>query len=143
MKNKAGSIPTYIGGIGVVLFGLVYAIKPSFMPYHAAAVEMPWEDVPYNFQRLFLTYMKAAASGWIALGVFVLYLQNKFNQNKEVWIPHICLTCAVIFATLGIYSAVSLNMTTPANPPIIPMFVFLTIFLVGFYFNLKYSKNHG
>ena len=54
MKNKAGSLLTYFSGAGVLIFGFIYLLKPSFMPYHAEAVMMPWEEVSPEFQRLFL-----------------------------------------------------------------------------------------
>jgi len=98
MKNKLGSLLTYMSMIGVFIFGFAYLLKPSFMPYHAEAVGMPWEDVPYNFQRLIWTYMKAASGGWIALGLVFSFLQFKFNQNKEVWIPFLLLVGGLIFA---------------------------------------------
>ncbi len=140
MKNQLGSIFTYLAQAGLLFFGLAYLLKSSFMPYHSEAVALAWEDVPYNFQRLIWTYMKAASAGWIALGVVFIYLQYKFNQNKEVWIPYLILVGGVIFGAIALYSAIGLRMTTPANAPVLPVVVILTVLIVGFFFNLRYSK---
>lgn len=141
MKNRFGSILTYIAQAGVLFFGLSYLIRSSYMPYHAEAVNLPWEEVPPAFQRLIWTYMKAASGGWIALGVVFIYLQYKFNQNKEAWIPYLILVGGLIFGAISLYAAIGLRMTTPANAPVLPVAVILTFLLIGFYFNLQYSKS--
>ncbi|MEO1653500.1 MAG: hypothetical protein AAFU64_08150, partial [Bacteroidota bacterium] len=107
---------------------------------HAQAVEMSWEEVPPAFQRLFLTYMKAASGGWIALGLVFMYMQYQFNQSKEKWIAYSILGGGMLFALVSLYTAIGLKINTPANPPLIPMLIIIAAMLFGFYFNLQYSK---
>ena len=141
MKNIAGNVFTYLSLAGVFAFGLLYLLKTSYMPYHGEAVGLTWKELPYEFQRLIWTYMKAASGGWIALGVVFGVLQYRFNQSKEVWMPYLILVGGLIFGIISIISAVGLKMTTPANAPVMPVIVILSLLLVGFVFNLKYSKS--
>ncbi len=141
MKNKLGSIFTYIAQIGVLAFGFAYFFKTSFMPYHGEAIGMTWDEVPYDFQRLIWTYMKAASGGWIALGLIFIYLQYKFNQNKEVWIARLILFGGFIFGAVSFHAALGLKLTTPANAPVMPVVIIFAFLLVGFYFNNKYAKS--
>ncbi|MEM6723821.1 MAG: hypothetical protein AAF598_07265 [Bacteroidota bacterium] len=140
MENRIGSILTYIAGLGVLVFGFVYLLKPSYMPYHAEAVGTSWSEVPPAFQRLFLTYMKAASGGWIALGLVFIYLQFRFNTSKAIWIPYVILIGGLLFAAISLYSAIGLKVTTPANPPLVPMFLIIGIMLTGFYFNWSFGR---
>ncbi len=140
MKNLTGSIFTYIALIGVFAFGLTYLLKPSFMPYQAEAVEMSWEEVPTNFQYLIRTYMIAASGGWLALGLVFFFLQNKFNKNREDWIPYLILVSGLIFGIISIYAALNLKMNTPANAPVMPIAGILGTLIVGFFFNIRYGK---
>ncbi len=52
--------------LGPIAFGLMYLLRPEFMPYHAGAVVMSWAEVPRAFQVLILGLMRAAAGAWLA-----------------------------------------------------------------------------
>jgi len=141
MKNGKGSLLTYISLVGVLVFGLVYLLKPSFMPYHADAVSMSWEQVPYDFQQLIWAIMKAASGGWIALGIVFGFLQFKFSQNRELWIPYLILAGGLIFGAASLIATIVLAQTTPADPPYIPVMIIMLFMLLGFFFNLRYASS--
>jgi len=56
--------------------GIVFVVRREFMPYHAAAVGMPWSGVPENFQILIIALLKFMGVTVITLSVaaFILIL---------------------------------------------------------------------
>lgn len=140
MKNKIGSILTYLSQLGVLFFGLAYLLREAYMPYHAEAVGLAWSELDYNMQRLIWTLMKAASGGWLVIAITFIFLQYKFNQTKELWIPNLILIGGLIFGAISFYAAMGLRMTTKANAPILPVIIILVVLLIGYVFNRKYAK---
>ena len=85
--------------------------------------------------------MRAASGGWLALGLVFTFLQYKFNQNKETWIPYLILAGGAIFAAISFHAAYGLKVTTPANAPVLPVVGIFGILVIGFFFNLRYAKS--
>jgi hypothetical protein len=52
-----------------VAFGLVYLLRPSFMPYHQEALATPWHEVEPRLQALLLAFMRGAGGGMLAAGI--------------------------------------------------------------------------
>lgn len=71
MKNKIGSISNYLVGILLGGFGLTYLFKDSFMPYHRAAVSIPWNKLDINIQFLILALMRAVSGGFILAALLI------------------------------------------------------------------------
>lgn len=101
----------------IALVGLTYALKPSFMPYHAAALEMQWTEVPENFQVLIIALMRAFGGACIALSccVFVI-LWTSFSKGAR-W-AHWCIPLVLCLASLGgLYAMSHVMIYTQATPP--------------------------
>ncbi len=98
-------------------FSLIYLLRPEFMPYHASAVGMNWEDVPPAFQTLILGLMKATGGGWLATAVAMAVILFKPFKRGELWarwaVPFIGLTTAVPLLYLTLTIALRTSATTP------------------------------
>jgi hypothetical protein len=103
--------------VGPGVWGAMFLLRSDFMPYHAAAVDMPWSEVPGPFQILIMALLKLAGGGWItvALAEFVLLLVP-FRQGARwaLWaVPSLAL---VHFA--GVCNAMAhVTLHTTATPP--------------------------
>jgi len=51
-----------------VVLGVIYLLRDSFMPYHAAALGKAWGELDPATQALLKALMEVAAGGWLALG---------------------------------------------------------------------------
>lgn len=106
-----------IAMIVLAIFGVVYFLRPGFMPYHAVAVGMPWADVPPPFQVLILALMKVAGSGFltiVALECIILFIPFRQGAAWARWaIPlgGILICGGTLYVTLYVASH------SPANPP--------------------------
>lgn len=52
-----------------IAFGLIYLLRPSFMPYHQEALARPWQELEPRLQALLLAFLRAAGGGMLASGI--------------------------------------------------------------------------
>jgi len=140
MKNKIGSISNYLVGILLGGFGLIYLFKDSFMPYHMAAVSIPWNKLDINIQFLILALMRAVSGGFILAALLIFWLQLKFSETKLNWIPPMILISGSVIATSTLYATIIVRVNTPGNPPIALIIGALILLIIGFTFNRKYAN---
>ncbi|MBN2004692.1 MAG: hypothetical protein JXA21_15150 [Anaerolineae bacterium] len=99
------------------VFGLMYATRGEFMPYHAEAISTKWSDLPASYQVLFLALLKVAGGGMLAVaaaGAFLLIIP--FRQQLE-WSRWALLAVIVITSAITLYATLTVDLQTPANPP--------------------------
>src|SRR5512134_1863567 len=58
-----------LGTLILTAFGIVYLVRPEFMPYHSVAVGMPWAAMTPPFQVLILALMRAVGAACLALAI--------------------------------------------------------------------------
>lgn len=141
MNKKVGNIATSLAGILLLVMGLIYFFKNSFMPYHSDAVVMPWEKIEPNMQFLLLGLMRAVAGGFFAAGVIILFLQRKFYVYKTTWIPTLIVISGLLISLPTLYATLTIKLNTPGNPPILLLVLGILFLIVGYFFNLKSLKN--
>jgi hypothetical protein len=100
-----------------VAFGIVYLLRASFMPYHEAAVGMPWAQLEPRLQALILGLLRVAGGGLLSGGLALAVLLVPFGAG-ETWtlwaLPSIGL--AAVLPTL--YATVSIRVRTGAKTPV-------------------------
>jgi hypothetical protein len=82
MKKTWHSIPTYMAALILFVFGMIYLLRGSFMPYHSEAVGMSWEQVQPSMQYLLLALMRAAAGGFLATATAIMVLQFIYQKTR-------------------------------------------------------------
>ena len=143
MKNKIGSIINYLSAFPLLVFGLIYLFKDSFMPYHSEAVSLQWDEVDKNIQILILALMRAVSGGQILAGVMVIWLQLKFNESKLTWIPTLILIAGVIVGLTSLYATIIVRTNTPGNPPTFLVITCLVGLFIGYIFNRRYINSNS
>ncbi|MDH5409140.1 MAG: hypothetical protein OEY00_11075 [Gammaproteobacteria bacterium] len=102
----------------VLIFGLMYSFKPTFMPYHSAAVQLPWQEVSPAIQVLILALMRSIGGACFAiviLELFILFIPFRQGQTWAIWaVPAggLCISAA------GLYAMLYVSSNTPATPPL-------------------------
>ncbi len=138
MRNIVGNLTTYSAAAISFIFGLVYLLKDSFMPYHSEAISLKWEEVGTSTQFLILALMRATAGGYIALAFTIFFLQYKLLINKLHWIPLLILIIGTISGVCTVYAEFIVSTHTPGKPPIVAAITGELLLIAGFIFNRKY-----
>jgi hypothetical protein len=138
MKNKTGSLTTYLAAVILLSFGFVYLFRNSFMPYHSDAVLMAWNQVAPATQYLLLALMRATAGGFISLAFAIIFLQYKFSVQRISWIPVLILLIGTISMLCTSYATLIIRVHTPGRPPISDAIIGEVLLIAGFIFNRKY-----
>lgn len=100
-----------------LVLGAIYLLRDSFMPYHAAALRMPWSEVGPETQTLLKALMEVAAGGWLALGVLILLLVAFPMRRGERWARFAAPTALLIFYVPTLLATLRVFQETPASPP--------------------------
>ncbi|MFQ3190820.1 MAG: hypothetical protein ACI936_001955 [Paraglaciecola sp.] len=117
--------------------GLVYAIRDSYLPYHAAATTYAWHELEPGVQTLFLAMLNGSGSLMLLTALtLILLLIIPFRQNQRwcFWaIPLIGISAMLI----TIRAAVLVDLNTPANPPWLGLLIVIGFFTSGLFLSYK------
>lgn len=117
--------------------GLVYAIRDSYLPYHAAATTYAWNELAPGVQTLFIAMLNGAGSLMLLTALtLILLLIIPFRQNERwcFWaIPLIGISAILI----TVRAAVLVDLTTAANPPWQWLFIVIGLFTSGLFLSYK------
>jgi hypothetical protein len=106
-----------LAALAALLFGSIYLLRSSYMPYHADAVGLSWMELDPNMQTLLLALMRVAGGGFLATGAAIVVLLLFPCRRDEIWgywaVPLVGLSASL--PTL--YATHLVNSRTPANPP--------------------------
>ena len=136
----ASNILNFLFSAILLVFGIIYLFRPSFMPYHGDAVMLDWYDVDQNIQYLILALMRAVSGGFIIGAVAIAILQLKFNKDQSVWIASLILIIGLIVEFTTIYATFLVRIYTPGKPPTYIAYIAILLLVLGYIFNLKSRK---
>lgn len=97
--------------------GSVYLFHPTFMSYHAAALDQSWGELDPALQTLFGALLDVAGAGWVALGVAVLALVAVPVRSGERWARILVPALFLLFYVPTLLATLSVLGATPASPP--------------------------
>ena len=110
-------------GLSLFLVGCVYLSLSEFMPYHAGALQLEWDELDANSQGLILGLLKGLGSGAFVAGAAVLWMAGQSLRESPrpfvVLMPFVAIgySSLLCFATYTVYT------NTPGNPPLLLNFV--------------------
>ena len=121
-------------------FGLMYLLRPEFMPYHAAAIGISWAQLRPEFRALFLALLRVCGGGWLAgaasLSVLI-FIPFRRSQPWSRWaIPLVGLCSAV--PTL--YATLMLKARTGAATPWFAPAATILLLVIGFLLSFPWKK---
>lgn len=141
INSKTGSISNFLVALICLIFGVVYLVKDSFMPYHSQAVSLAWIDVEADFRFLILALMRAASGGLIVTAILIVWLQIRFIKTRKNWLALMILILGSIMGLALFYATITIRIHTPGNPPTILNAIMLCFLLIGYIFNRKSIKD--
>lgn len=122
--------PMFVGG-------LVYTLRDSYLPYHAAATSYAWHELAPGVRILFQAMLNGAGSLMLLTALtLILLLMIPFRRNERwcFWaIPLIGISAMLI----TIRSAVLVDLLTPSNPPWLWLLIVIGLFISGLFLSYK------
>ena len=147
MNTRVASIATFLAAGIFLLFGGIYMVKSSFMPYHSETIGQNWEELDSNMQFMILGLMRAVSGGFIAVAIMISWLQIIFNKTYHRWIPVIIFWGGAIVSGASIYATLIVRMNTDGNPPTALAITGIGLLFIGYAFNKRaiadFKKNKG
>ena len=102
---------------GLLLQGSLYLTTQKFMPYHADALSVTWEELPPHYQGFVLGVIRGMGAGSVAVSLallIMLFIPFRRDDRWSLWaIPLI----GTIFTLITAYAAYTIDTRTPASTP--------------------------
>ena len=114
---KIGSILNYLVAAGMLVFGVIYLTKASFMPYHSEAISMEWNEIDQTSRTLILALMRTVSGGFLVCSISIFFLQYRFSSERKTWIPTLILIIGIITQSTILYATLIVRLNSPGNPP--------------------------
>lgn len=112
---------TVFYGLAIALntaFGVVYMLKPRFMPYHQAAVQTDWDLLPKGVRALVLALMRMASGAmlaWSLLAGSALWMGLHLQAH---WVAWAMPASGAILSMGSLYAMLTVARNTPGRPPL-------------------------
>jgi hypothetical protein len=116
-KDKWAVFAYAIPTAGLLLQGVLYVTTPKFMPYHADALGVAWEELPAHYQGFLLGVIKAMGAGSIGVTLALLIMLAVPFRRGDAWVRWAVPAIGAVFTALTAYAAFTIDVRTPASPP--------------------------
>jgi len=126
-----------LGSLIVTTFGIVYLVRPEFMPYHSVAVGMPWASVAPSFQVLILALMRAVGAACLALAILQWTLLLIPFRQGAAWATWAIAVSGLVMCAGSLFAMMLVAQHTPATPPWIAPAAGAVLLVVGLVLSLK------
>ncbi|HZR11217.1 MAG TPA: hypothetical protein VFA79_21685 [Myxococcales bacterium] len=113
------------------VFAAIYLLRPQFMPYHAVALGMRWEEVGRPFQVLILGLMRVVGGGLLAAAfIGAVLLLWPFRQGAR-WARWAIVVQGLIVGFTSLWGTLSVQLNTRARSPWLAAAVAVLLLLAG------------
>ncbi len=109
----AYAVPT----VGLLLQGLLYLTTQSFMPYHADALALTWDQLPPHHQGFWLGVIRGMGAGSFTVALALLLMLVIPFRRGDRWPYWAVPLIGVVFTVLTAYAAFTIDTQTPASTP--------------------------
>jgi hypothetical protein len=137
MDNLAGTIFTFSGSAVLLLFGIIYLVRPKFMDYHKMAVQKEWTDLALEIQTLILALMRTVGGGFISVALVLMILQTEFNKSHDRRIAITIFIVGVVLNLCTLYATILVRTKTKGRPPTYLTILLLVMLVLGYFFNIS------
>jgi hypothetical protein len=112
-------------------FGLVYLVRPRFMPYHQEALGVPWKQVDPRLQALLLGLMRTAGGGLFASALAIAIMLVIPLRAGEAWPRYSIPIVGLATAAPAFYATVLVRNRTGAHPPVLAAAAGIGLIVLG------------
>lgn len=137
MNNLAGTVFTFSGSVVLLLFGIIYLVRPKFMDYHKKAVQKEWGDLAPEIQTLILALMRTVGGGFISVALVLMILQTEFNKSQDHGLALAILIVGLVLNFCTLYATILVRTKTKGRPPTYLTILLLVMLVLGYFFNIS------
>ncbi len=112
-------------------FAFVYLTRPEFMPYHADAVGMEWNEVDANMKVLIIALMRVSGGGWLATSLSISFLLIAGRKFKKPWLKLALVSVGFAALIPSLWATLYVKSNSPADPPWLAAVVAIVFLLVA------------
>lgn len=139
---KEISIACYFTSLLILLgFGLTYTFSVEFMPYHSAAVEMQWGNVPFHFQVLIIALMRAVGGTCLSLALALIFLLIIAFHKGYKWVLYTVPVICILQSVGGLYAMIHVMKNTSATPPVAAPLIVVLLSIMGLILSIYEHKS--
>jgi hypothetical protein len=131
LRDRIAMVILLVPTIGLLGQGLLYVTTSEFMPYHSAALEADWQELPSNYQGFVLGVIKGMGAGSIGASVAILIMMFIPLRRGVFWARWAVPLVGVIFTALTAYAAITIDRRTPAETPWLATLGLTVVYIVG------------
>ncbi len=102
---------------GLFLQGSLYLTTQTFMPYHADALALTWEELPPHHQGFVLGVIRGMGAGSVAVSLALLLMLFIPFRRDDRWALWAVPLVGITFTLLTAYAAYTIDVLTPASTP--------------------------
>ncbi len=116
-RNLCALLVHALPTIGLLLQGLLYLTTPSFMPYHAEALGVTWDELSGQYQGFVLGVIRGMGAGSVSVSLALLLILFIPFRRSERWAFWAVPLIGITFTSLTAYAAYTIDFRTPASTP--------------------------
>jgi hypothetical protein len=120
-----------IVGISHLIFGIAYVTTNEFMPYHAQALNINWNNLDENYKTLFLALIRLAGAGGLVAGLVNVTLVTYLYHRVECRFIWLLIVSSLIFQFVTNYVVYYVVTNTPGDPPLLMVSIGSVIFIIA------------
>ena len=113
------------------VFAFIYLTRTEFIPYHADAVGMEWNEVDANFQVLIIALMRVSGGGWLATSLSISFLLIAGRKFKKIWLKVALVAVGLAALIPSLYATLYVKNHSPADPPWLAAAIGILLLLVA------------
>ena len=133
MRMKLAFASHFLASVLLFSFGIIYILRPEFMPYHSVAVGMTWAEVGHPFQVLILALMRGFGSACLSIAILMFTLLLLPFRRGVTWARWAIPIGGLIVSSGTLYATSYVALNTPATPPLIAPAGGAALLVVGFF----------
>jgi hypothetical protein len=136
-SKKMAIVCHFLAILPMFLGGLVYAVRDSYLPYHAAATKHDWQTLEPGMQVLFKAMLNGAGGLMLLIAlILIVLLIIPFRQNER-WSFWVIPLIGISAVFITIRAAIFVDANTSANPPWLWLLIVIALFIGGFILSYK------
>lgn len=115
-----------------MLFGIIYLVRSTFMPYHQEALGKPWQQLDQKLRVLLIGLMRTAGGGLLATGVSAAILLLIPFRAGESWSIYSIPAIGLLTAIPALYATIIIRFQTRAHTPVAASSIAVGLLVIGF-----------
>jgi hypothetical protein len=114
-------------------FGVTYLLSPRVMPYHAAAMGIPWSEVAPGEQAALLALMRLGGGGLLVTALASAFLLARPFRLRERWAAHALFAVQITLSLAVLYGMGTLTLLSDGRPPWVAAIAGVLLSVIGYW----------